>query len=61
VFYSQCVFVDPAANGLGLWLTNSLKNTIGTSPGMARIYATGNPNATSGTAERAYGMAIGFN
>jgi hypothetical protein len=61
ILYSQYWFVHPSANALGLFTSNSMTNTIGTPPGIARIYATGNPNATTGTAERRYGMSIGLN
>jgi hypothetical protein len=59
--YSQFVFVSPGANTLGVFTTNGAANTLGGPVGLTRIYASGNPGATSGTVGRQYGMAIGLN
>jgi hypothetical protein len=61
VFFTQFLFADFNANPLGLFTTNSQRNTIGTNVDMARIYAIGNPGGTGGTLHRQFGMAIGLN
>jgi hypothetical protein len=59
VFYSQYVFLDPAANGLGSFTSNGRMDTIGTPYGVTRIY--GGLTATGGSRERYFGLAVGFN
>jgi hypothetical protein len=61
IFYSQFWFLDPGANNLGLFVSASRTNTIGHPVDVTRIYAAGNPNATSGALGRHFGMALGFN
>jgi hypothetical protein len=61
IFYSQFWFLDPGANNLGLFVSDSRTNTIGHPVDVTRIYAAGNPNATSGALGRHFGMALGFN
>lgn len=60
-FYSQFYFLQSGANPLGLFTSNGQTNRVGTDPLVTRIYAIGNPSATSGTLDTGYGMAVGFN
>jgi hypothetical protein len=60
-FYSQYLFAQPGANPLGVFATQGRFLRFGSPPGLTRIYASGVPNATSGTVGTNYGMAIGLN
>jgi hypothetical protein len=63
-FKAQGFFADAAANALGFLATRYANCTLGgvyTTPRATRIYASGNPNATSGTIGRNYGLAFGLN
>jgi hypothetical protein len=59
-FYSQFVFLQAAANPLGLFTTNGLQVTLGKDHGVTRILFAGNPAATSGSVSLYYGLAIGL-
>jgi hypothetical protein len=57
-FYSQFVLLQAAANPMGLFTTNGLRNTLGRDHGVARIVFAGNPVATSGGVAPYHGLAI---
>jgi len=61
VHYSQYLFVEPAANALGVFTSNGRANTIGGPPNVTRIYNLTAPPQTTGTVGLQFGMAIGLN
>lgn len=62
VFYSQYLFVDLAANALGVFATNGRQNTFGFITGTTRLYATGGPGLpTANGVGTNYGLSIGLN
>jgi len=60
-FYSQYLFLEGTANPLGIFTTNGLTNVVGRHHHLTRIYASGNPTASSGTLDISFGMSIGLN
>lgn len=60
--YSQYVFLDAAANALGMFTSEGgAESNIPAPNGIARIYAIGNPGATTGTLGPEFAVPIGLN
>jgi hypothetical protein len=58
--FTQVLFFEAAANSLGVFTSNGLAHTLGRNHGVARIFASGNPFATSGALDRYQALAIGL-
>ena len=59
VFFTQYLFISPAANALGVFTSNGRRNTIGVPYGLSRIFS--GLGAPSGSRDRFFGLAVGFN
>jgi hypothetical protein len=61
-FRSQYLFIELAANPLGVFTSNGLTNVLGRSHGVTRLYNRGDPRGTMSTIfGPGFGLATGFN
>jgi hypothetical protein len=60
-YFSQYLFFEPAANPLGIYTTNGRSNvSVPAQVGITRIYASGNPGATTGTVGVQFALPVGL-
>ena len=59
VFHSQCAFLQPGANPLGVFFTNGQTNTVGAPVGVSRMAA--GLGGSGGSPELQTGLLIGLN